>query len=333
MKLVDCDINPSAVSMSPLVRGEPEEMWLRGRARGTIPEPLFDIYRRASYLSFGSAPRFLRDNDHVLFSYFCMMIRSLASLLVDIDREKEALAEAERNQYYAGKEIDDPTWTKEKSEAASAQANRIFRNLLISLNGSLDTASEIIAIFSQGGIKDLQVGRAAFHAIEVWLRNDYKPTSRILTPRDIYLETLHTNLRPIVHCQPPEAEWLTYMRLMRNKVAHLGDGPLRFGRLRGSDGSVYTFAPRVWPYIWEKEMKPAGQQSPSDLPRILFQTLVHQDVVEYMSGAERKVRAVVHEACSLTAKAYTDFGNFGFNQVGLDELAQNSKECSFQHFV
>lgn len=333
MKLVDCNFTVSKITMAPLRRSEPEEMWVRERAKGSIPEPLFDLYKRASYLSFGTPPSFLRDQDNILFSYFGMMVRSLASLLVDIDRENEAFVEAEKNQYYPGIEIDDPAWTKEKSDSASARVDQIFRNLLISLHGSLDAVSEIIAIFSQGGIKGLQVGHAQFHAIEVWLKNDYKPPSSIMTPRDVYLEKLHTKLMPIVHCQPPETGWLAYMRLMRNKVAHLGNGPLRFGRLSGNDGAAYTFAPRVWPYLWERDVKRRDQQGRLDMPEILLKTLVHQDVVEYMRGATRKIKEVVHGVCNLTSKAYTEFENFGFNQIALDELANNSKKCSFQHFL
>jgi hypothetical protein len=333
MKLVDCEYTGSKVTMAPLRRNQPEEMWVRERAKGSIPEPLFNLYKRASYLSFGRAPSFLQDQDNILFSYFCMMVRSLASLLVDIDQENEAFVEAEKNQYYPGKQVHDPTWTKEKSESAIIQMDRTFKNLFISLYGSLDTVSEIIAIFSQGGIKGLEVGQAQFYAIEVWLKNNYKPPNRIMTPRDIYLEKLHSKLKPIIHRQPPETGWLTYMRLMRNKVAHLGNGPLRFGRLRGNDGAAYTFAPRVWPYLWERDVKPSDQQSRVDMRELLLKTLVHQDVVEYMRGATRKIKEVVHEACSLTANAYTDFENFGFNQIALDELDHNSKECSFQHFL
>jgi hypothetical protein len=333
MKLSDCDFGAPAVTMAPLRRSEPEEKWARGKAEGSIPESLFDLYRRAAYLSFGAAPSFLKDPDNILFSYFGMMAQSLASLLINIDRENRMFIEAGKNAYYPGKNIDDPTWTREKSQSASLEANQIFRNLLISLYGSLDTLSEIIAIFSQGGISKLDVGHAQFNSIEVWLSNDYKAPPGILAPRDIYLEGLHAKLKPIVHCRPPEEGWLIYLRLMRNKVAHFGEGPLRFWGLRGSDGAPYTFAPRVWPCLWEKMVKPADERSNVDLTEWLLETLVHQDVVDYMRGAARKIKEAVQETCSVTANAYTEFADFGFNQIALDELMHNSKACSFQRFV
>jgi hypothetical protein len=218
--------------MAPFVRDEPEELWLRARDQGAIPPSLFDLYRRASYLSFGSAPAFLKDGESILFSYFALMMRSLAQSLADADGECKELLEANKEICYLGKHLDDPTWTREKSEATAKRAKETFRDLLMSLHASLDALSEIVAVFSQGTINNLQVGRAQFSSIETWLKSNYKQPSIIATPRDVYLIDLHAKLQPIIHSQSPEAEWLPYMRHLRNKLVHLGDGPFRTSVLR-----------------------------------------------------------------------------------------------------
>ena len=333
MKIEDCELNPAGISMAPFVLNEPETPWITARDSGLIPLPLFDLYRRANYLSFGSAPPFLRDGDNILFSYFGLMMRSLLGSLTDADSDTKKFLEADKETYYPGRHTDDPTWTREKSEATGKRATEAFRSLLMSLNASLDSLSELIAIFSQGAIKNLEVGRSQFTSIEAWLKDTYQQPSLIATPRDVYLDALHTKLHPLVHCAPPESDWLPYMRLLRNKAAHLGDGPFRSSVLRGKDGGFYRFIPREWPYIWEKHMKPAGYQHPVPMPDLLRKTLIHQDVSEYAQGALRKVLQIATEAQSQTAHTYTDFSGFAFNQTALEELTANSKEFAFERFV
>lgn len=42
-----------------------------------IPPSLYELYRGTNFLSFGKAPRFLSDGDHLLFSYFGLILRSI----------------------------------------------------------------------------------------------------------------------------------------------------------------------------------------------------------------------------------------------------------------
>jgi hypothetical protein len=104
MKLANCRFDFSTVSMAPLARSEPEEKWVQGRSEGSIPEPLFDLYKRASYLSFGAAPPFLGDQDNILFSYFCMMVRSLSACsLVSIKETRTSLKQKITNTIQANR--------------------------------------------------------------------------------------------------------------------------------------------------------------------------------------------------------------------------------------
>ncbi len=48
-----------------------------------------------------------------------------------------------------------------------------------------------------------------------------------MSPAEDSLRRLHEALRPLVHAQPPERDWLPLMRLYRNKAAHLGSSVFR----------------------------------------------------------------------------------------------------------
>jgi hypothetical protein len=72
MLIDNCNLNPAGISIAPFVYTEAEADWIQARDAGVIPASLFDLYLRANYLSFGSAPRFLRDDENALSTYFSM---------------------------------------------------------------------------------------------------------------------------------------------------------------------------------------------------------------------------------------------------------------------
>ena len=81
MRLQDCILDVDVVVTAPLRVSSPDQSWIDARDSGAIPSPLFALYCRADYLSFGSAPGFLADPQNILFSYFAMLLRSLRDLL------------------------------------------------------------------------------------------------------------------------------------------------------------------------------------------------------------------------------------------------------------
>jgi hypothetical protein len=333
MNLQDCNLNAKAVLMAPFIRNEPEESWLQARDKEQIPLSLFDLYCRAGYGSFGAAPTFFKDEDNVLFSYFSLALRSLMLSLVDCDENLQEFIAARAETYHPGKRIDDANWTKQKTEATSKRANEAFRNVLMSLHAVLDGLSEVLALFSQGRIKGLEVGYGQFSRIEAWLKSPPPASSLIVTPTDLYMRELYASLNPIVCSIGPETEWLPYLRLLRNKAAHLGHGFFRSMALVGNDDTYYTYLPRIWPYIWEREMKQSGFQPAKTLAERLPEVMIHQDIIEFAKGAHQKVRGVTDAALQVTCKAYSDFSDFEFNQTAFDQLITNSKHFEFQRFL
>ena len=124
------------------------------------------------------------------------------------------------------------------------------------------------------------------------------------------------------------------MRLYRNKAAHLGSSVFRQIGLHDNSGQFYTFIPRQWPYIWERYMKPAGTPAADPSVADLFrETLVHQDLLSYVSGARRKVVVVTATAVAILAAVYRQFGTFDANQAALTELDGSSETYRFDSFA
>jgi len=68
MRIEDCILNVDIVSAAPITRTEPEDEWKKALESNAIPVSLYDLYCKANFLSFGSAPAFLKDKDNLLFS-------------------------------------------------------------------------------------------------------------------------------------------------------------------------------------------------------------------------------------------------------------------------
>lgn len=332
MRLEDCNLNITVAMTAPLQRTEPEEEWVRARGSGAIPASLYDLYRRGNYLSFGTAPSFLKDDDNILFSYFGLLVRSLMESLVDAEEQLRLFVEAQTLIYDLGKRARGEPW----DPAAPTKARRHFRDLLISLQSGLDTLADITVLFLTGLIPGLRLGRAQFSRIEAWLDCPPPPARPVLTPHENSLRQLYDVLRPLVHPGHAERDWLPLMRLLRNKGAHLGHAMYRHIGLHDEAGQFYTFIPRQWPYIWERYMKrhdPSRSKDPDFLPTLFRETLVHQDIITYAHGLRAKVLKVVHAGVSVLVETYEQFKGFSLNQAALVELEGSSERYDFECFL
>src|SRR6476661_4696685 len=224
MLMKDCITDISHISMRPFERTGPEEEWVTARQSGFLPASAFELYRLNGFLSFGSAPRFLKDDGNILFSYFGLVLRSLMESCQDAGEQLKAFTESHKQSYDIGKKLKGEPWDK----TADARARREFRDLLIALQTSLDSFADLLAIFWPGAIKNLSVGRAQFATIEEWLKQPMlAPTGVLISPSHYYFQKMHQALLPVVNADPPETDWLPLMRLLRNKAAHLGQPQFR----------------------------------------------------------------------------------------------------------
>lgn len=330
MKLDDCKLDVDRVVSAPLIRTEPEPDWVRARDSGVLPEAGFVLYSRSGFLSFGSAPPFLADEKHLLFSYFAMVLRSLRDALIDADAELRVFSENQAIIYDPGKKILGEEW----DPGASEHARKHFRLFLLSLSASLDATSDLIALFLTGLIPGLRLGRAQFSKIEDWLERPLPPGALIVTPHRNFLERLHIALVPLVNPVGSERDWLPLMRMLRNKAAHLG-AVFQYMVLHDQDGKFYTFIPRQWPFIPEEYMRPASVERSADrepFPEFFRRTLVHEDIVTYALGLRRKVTEVVSVALEILDSVYAQFRDFPLNTAAMAELQGSGEIYAFEHF-
>jgi len=329
MRLNECDLDGIAgVVAAPFQRKEPEEDWLIAEREGMIPASLYSLYRRANYLSFGSSPKFLADDDNLLFSYFGLSLRSIMESLVDADIQVTSFIKANDLAYDPVKKMRGEPWGKD----ATKRANRHFRDLLIALSTSLDALSDVIAIFFPGAIKGLEVGRAQFSKIELWLMKALVNTKLIVSPTEFFVKQLYDTLQPLINASGPQTDWLPLMRLLRNKAAHLGTPLFRQLGLSSRDGQQVAFIPREWPYLWEQLIKPRGHVPKVPMPQLLRETLIHQDIVSYAKGLLAKVNSVVAAAIEILNEAYERFREFPQDQAALMQLKGNFEHYNFENF-
>lgn len=329
MKLEQLNLDIAGVVSAPLKHTTPEPQWIAARESAVIPAELFRLYEAAGFLSFGAAPTFLRDQKHVLFSYFGMLVRSLKQQLQDAAELLRELTQAHALRYDPVKKAKGIAW----DPGAEDRSRRAFRALIIADYSALDITAELAAVLFTGRIPQVSVGRAQFGALEDWLRAAAEPAALVLSPADAFLSDLRAVLTPVVLPADAERDWVRLVRLFRNKGAHLGDEAFRSFGLIGADDTLYLFFPREWPYFFEQDMKPSGTESEQSLRELLLRTLIHEDYISFASGLNRKVGTVIDSACGIFRSAYVTFAEFPFNDLALKELRKNSRAYEFRHFA
>jgi hypothetical protein len=331
MRLEDCELDIKEVVSAPLIRRAPEGDWIKARDSGAVPKSVFELYQRASYLSFGAAPPFLRDDENVLFSYFGMLLTAVMNTLVEADDERRLFVEARALVYDPGKHVRGDQW----DSGADARARRHFRYLIISFQAALDALADLIAVFLTGLVPP-RLGRAMFSQIENWLKKPLPvPGTTILTPQEHHLRELYDALRPLVHPDGPSRDWMPLMRLYRNKGAHLGGTIFRYVGLHDRSNRFYTFIPRQWPYILEQYIKTSVGTPTKDtqaLHTFLRETLINQDILAWVEGLHSKVQAVIDAGFVCLNKMYRTFQNFSLNSAALTELNGTSERYDFEYF-
>jgi hypothetical protein len=334
MLLKDCVLKGiDVVQTSILQWNEPEPRWIAARDTVAIPPELFSLYEQLGYLSFGAAPPLFSDEKNVVFSYLSMTLNCLLDNLVDAQAHGTELVKNEALLYDIGKKIRKEPWDPN----ADARFRRNLRDILIALDGSLDTLADLIALFLVGRwkIPGLRLGRGDFVSIEGWLSQPFKSTT-IVTPYDSHVRTLYDQLRPLVICDPPEQDWLGLTHILRNKALHFGQSMLRQVGLHDTKPQFYIFIPRQWPFIYERYMKPANPSLPHDpnMMRELFvDSLIHQDVLSFARGLHLRVSRIVSIVASWTAKVCTDFRDFPTGKESLEASESPLAKSSFEYFA
>jgi len=317
----------------PLKRAQAEPQWLSARDNGTIPAGLFQLYEQMAYLSFGSAPKILHDERNVVFSYFSMLLNCLLENLLDAAEAREALLVDHELLYDPGKKLRGRTWDAD----ADRRFRRNLRNILIALDGTLDTLADLIALILTGRwkISKLVLGKGDFKAIEAWLKTPLTAPSSMVSPYDAKVRQLHVDLCPLVICAAPEEDWLGLTHVLRNKILHFGQSMLRMVGLHDQNFDFFVFIPKQWPFIYEAEIRSRGEGLREDSVPIAdkFRTsLIHQDVPEFLKGLHNRVFDVTAVIVRWTASMCSEFSKHEVTRECVKALHLPLAQSSFQYF-
>jgi hypothetical protein len=317
--------------VQPPTRGEPAADWVEGRDAGILPSALFSLYNRSTYLSYGADPPFLADREHILFSYFGLVMQAIKDSLLEANTDLTTFQSKQDKGYDVEKRVNNEPWDPE----ADAVARRSFQLLLTSLLASLDSTAELVALFLPNQIKNLSVGRAQFSNIETWLEGPPPVMSLVCTPQQKKLEELYNKIKPSVCTSGEETEWLRFARNLRNKSTHIPSSVRQFV-FKHSNGERYTFLPREWPLIWEKHFHVTGSEPPAGfipMPELLYRILLHEDKVSYANELRARITSLVEAVLSVVDQMYRDFSRFPLNESALEQLLKNSQLANFQAFT
>lgn len=332
MRLEDCETDGASVWISaPLERDEAEAEWVAASEKGVVPSSLMRLYRRANFLTFGGAPKFLADADHQLFSYFALMLRGVKGSLTDADEELGGFDREEAKVYDYGKKFRGEPWDPE----APARSKRHLRLVLLSLCASLDCIAELTALLLPHTIPSLKLGKAEFNRIEEWLKLKEPFQQAIISPRQSKARDLYVALRPLVECQGEDSEWLPLAKLLRNKAAHLGTDHFREMGFHDNKRVFYTFLPRRWPLLWEEHIKVRNDAgTPNEVLKIeqVIAPLMRQDKISYLHDLRSRITSLVEAATAVLDSAYVEFEQFEVDVELLERLKASRKEFAFLAF-
>ena len=332
MKLQDCDFNVNALMGGRLIHDVPERDWLDDHENGAIPGGLFCFYHAADYLSFDKPPRFLSDDEHLLYSYLGNLVLAARGSIKAGRRLSDTVAELNDKRYTPYKSLAGQEF---ESDAGERQTSS-YKYFVMEISSSLDIVAEVAALMFPGEIPGLPVGRASFLALRSWLDDELRPRDGgLVSARRHELECFYRSLKPLVTCNGTEQEWSQLLQLHRNKLAHLGGATFPSFNLPDETGEFHMFLPRRWPFLPQKFMKLEEHGPQADLGRtrrLLEEHMVHADIVELSARLFERVWAVVDVGFDSLADAYKRIRDFEYDPSLLDQLMSEEKRCVFTCF-
>jgi len=328
MKLDGCDLDIKGVVMRPLIKTEPEKEWVEAEKAGIIPPALYRFYSTAAYFSFRSSPVFLSDPDRMLFPYIGTLTRGIFESLGEADELIQEIRTAHENTYTPVKKAKGRAWDPKAGE----RTLRSFKHLVVTLIGTLDQFSEVVAVFFYGEIPNLTPGRASFEEIRRFLATPLDKEKTIVSPRLALVEKLHSRLSLEIVKEGPEKEWLELLLLYRNKFAHLGNAMFLKMAFPTKEGDFFTFLPNRWPLIFEKDVTTPGERSEGSIRGFAEDNLVHQDMVEYSQGLLIQLKQVLDNGFEVLCEAYQAFKEFDVNPGIVGSIKKQSKAYEFRYF-
>jgi hypothetical protein len=325
MRLKDC-LESDAVVSAPLARKAPDDSWLSAYKDKSIPESLYKFYVTTEYFSFDKCPKFLRDEQKLLFPHLEAAIDLIKLSFEEYYELINLMKKYDSDSYTPFKKIKGEKFDK----SAPKHFNRYFQILIINMYSILDSIAEAITIILSWG----DLGRSQFSSLVKSVKDNLKkkaPSIKIVTLEDNYIEKIKNIIEEEI--VKDNNEWYELFKLYRNKQSH-------FRRYSGfllhdKQGRFYHFLPRQWPYYFQQDISYAeGTKAKRNLKEAISELIMEQDIFEYCDGLHKKIYNLTNRIFNVLIEAYNIKKNSGcdINPDVQKKVALLKRQYKFKHF-
>ena len=296
MKFKDC-LTADVVVSALLARTCPEDSWIVARNSKVIPEPLFKFYVEADYFSFDKCPKFLADDQRIMFSHLGASVDLIKSSFEDYHELFDLMKKYDADTYNPIKKLKNEPF----DPSAPKHFNRCLQLLLINMYSILDSTAEVIsAVLSWGNF-----GRASFAEIVKKVKDGLKTSAAsgkktIVSADEKYQDDIN-NLIKMEILDDSNNEWFELFKLYRDKMAHFR---YHSGFLfHDNDEKFYHFLSRQWPYYFQQGIT-YGKSKEDNLKSYFDDLLMECDIFEYCEGLHKKIYYLTENIFQPLAEAY-----------------------------
>jgi len=300
MKLKDCLEADAAVS-APLLRKGPSESWEFAYKKEFFPESLYKFYITADYFSLDKCPKFLNDNQNILFPHLEAAIEIVKSSFEDYYELIDIMKKYDKDSYTPIKEIKGEAFDKN----ATKMFNRYFQILMINMYSIFDSTAEAIAIILSWG----KLGRGQFttlikNVVDDLDKNNNDSNVKIMSLEDKYIKDIKSVIKEDIIAEHNN-EWYELFKLYRDKQAHFR----RFSGflLHDKKCNFYHFLPREWPYYFHQDIsysKNVKSNVNNNLKELFSELLMEQDIFEYCDGLYKKIYNLTNRIFIILTEAF-----------------------------
>ncbi len=332
MKLNECEYDAAAVVTGAYIRTAPQPFWVEARDKEIIPKSLFLLYYSADYCSIEKSPPYLADEERLLFTYFGIILNALLNSIIESNELYDSICAIDKNLYNPLKKRKGETW----DDDAPNKQWRYLKSFILELYSSLDLLAELISLLFPNIVPRNSLGKSMYSNVYAWLKNNRNNLNdTLVNPIMGQAKTLYDALVKEHVENDPEEHWYELLRLFRNKLAHLGSPTLRKLVLHDKDGNFYRFLPKIWPFIWEKDIKLPGESDGSEekVGLDFFEKIfIHEDILSFCKNSRIKIFDYLELALSILNDSYGILKVMPLNSVALEQLKANTQAYKFCYY-
>ncbi len=326
MKLKDC-LPADQVVSAPLLRTSPEESWVIASNNKTVPDSLYKFYIGAAYFSFDQCPKFLTDDQKIIFSHLGTSIDLIKTSFEEYQDLIDLMKKYDEDSYNPIKELKKVPFDRE----APKHFKRTFQLLLINLYSILDSTAEALSVVLSWGT----LGRASFAEIVKKIK-DAQGVAAVATAKVIVSldEKYRADITKIIQeeiVDEQNGEWFDLFKLYRDKMAHFRHQSCFF--LHDNEGRFHAFLPRQWPYYFQQDIAVGNAQSKA-AESGLAELLMECDIFEYCAGLYKKIFGLSERIFNSLSEAYKIKKDSGYDPDPdcNRKIAGLIRKYKFKHF-